>query len=107
MKFAAIIEYIQDKEKIQSIRPAHRQYLTSLLQAGQPELAIPVFRKVLELSPEEPQSHRDLVSQAAAEHVAQQVIRPRVAGRQHRIGRLFREFRHGVGRNSPSWSGAF
>ena len=35
MKFAAVIEYIQDKEKIQSIRPTHRQYLTSLLAKGQ------------------------------------------------------------------------
>jgi uncharacterized protein YciI len=34
MKYAAVIEYIQDKEKIQSIRPAHRQYLTGLLQSG-------------------------------------------------------------------------
>jgi uncharacterized protein YciI len=34
MKYAAVIEYIQDREKIQSIRPAHRQYLTGLLQSG-------------------------------------------------------------------------
>jgi uncharacterized protein YciI len=34
MKFAAVIEYIQDKEKIESHRPAHRRYLTSLLQQG-------------------------------------------------------------------------
>jgi len=31
-----------------------------LLQAKQPQLAIPVFREVLRLSPDEPQSHRDL-----------------------------------------------
>ena len=31
-----------------------------LLQVGEAKLAIPVFRKVLELSPEEPQSYRDL-----------------------------------------------
>ena len=30
MKFAAIIEYIQDKDKVQSLRPQHRQYLTGL-----------------------------------------------------------------------------
>jgi tetratricopeptide (TPR) repeat protein len=31
-----------------------------LLQAGEPQLALPVFRRVLELAPEEPQSYRDL-----------------------------------------------
>jgi uncharacterized protein YciI len=35
MKFAAIIEYIQDKAKIGEIRPTHRQYLTSLKEKGQ------------------------------------------------------------------------
>jgi uncharacterized protein YciI len=35
MKFAAIIEYTPDREKIQSIRPVHRQYLASLIQKGQ------------------------------------------------------------------------
>jgi uncharacterized protein YciI len=35
MKFAAIIEYSQDKAKVQAIRPAHRQYLTDLRQRGQ------------------------------------------------------------------------
>lgn len=35
MKFAAIIEYIQDKAKIAEIRPTHRQYLTSLIAQGQ------------------------------------------------------------------------
>jgi uncharacterized protein YciI len=34
MKYAAVIEYITDKDKIQSVRPEHRQYLTSLLAAG-------------------------------------------------------------------------
>ena len=34
MKFAAIIEYSQDKAKVQSIRPVHRQYLLSLLEHG-------------------------------------------------------------------------
>ena len=34
MKFAANIEYIQDKTKIAEIRPIHRQYLTSLKDAG-------------------------------------------------------------------------
>jgi len=35
MKFAAVIEYIQDKVKIGEIRPTHRQYLTSLKEKGQ------------------------------------------------------------------------
>lgn len=34
MKFAAVIEYIQDKNKIAEIRPVHREYLRSLLEAG-------------------------------------------------------------------------
>ena len=35
MKYAAVIEYITDKDKIQSVRPTHRQYLTALKAAGQ------------------------------------------------------------------------
>jgi uncharacterized protein YciI len=35
MKFAAVIEYIQDKDRIEAIRPTHRQYLKSLLAKGQ------------------------------------------------------------------------
>jgi uncharacterized protein YciI len=35
MKFAAVIEFITDKDKIQSVRPIHRQYLNSLLAKGQ------------------------------------------------------------------------
>ncbi len=35
MKFAAIIEYAQDKAKIAEIRPVHRQYLAELKQKGQ------------------------------------------------------------------------
>jgi uncharacterized protein YciI len=34
MKFAAIIKYISDADKIQSVRPLHRAYLTSLLNQG-------------------------------------------------------------------------
>lgn len=41
MKFAAIIEYVPDNDKIQSLRPVHRQYLTSLLERGQLALAGP------------------------------------------------------------------
>lgn len=35
MKFAAIIEYLQDKSKVDEIRPTHRQYLRSLKEKGQ------------------------------------------------------------------------
>jgi uncharacterized protein len=35
MKFAAIIEYLQDKIKIAELRPVHRQYLASLRERGQ------------------------------------------------------------------------
>jgi uncharacterized protein len=35
MKFAAIIEYSQDKPKVESVRPVHRQYLTTLKERGQ------------------------------------------------------------------------
>ncbi len=45
-----------------------------LVQAGQPKLAIPVFQKVLVLSPEEPQSYRDLGLAYAADTQAQLAI---------------------------------
>ncbi len=35
MKFAAIIEYHQDKAKIAAVRPDHRQYLTGLKERSQ------------------------------------------------------------------------
>ena len=35
MKFAAVIEYLQEPEKVNSIRPAHRQYLLDLKARGQ------------------------------------------------------------------------
>jgi uncharacterized protein YciI len=41
MKFAAVIEYIKDKEKIEAVRPTHRQYLGSLLAKGQLAVAGP------------------------------------------------------------------
>lgn len=34
MKFAATIEYLQDKAKIAEIRPVHRQYLAELKGKG-------------------------------------------------------------------------
>lgn len=35
MKFAAVIEYSQDKEKVEAVRPSHRAYLTSLMEKNQ------------------------------------------------------------------------
>ncbi len=35
MKFAAVIEYIQDADKVGRLRPVHRQYLASLKERGQ------------------------------------------------------------------------
>jgi hypothetical protein len=34
VKFAAIIEYISDQDRIQSIRPVHREYLAKLKGEG-------------------------------------------------------------------------
>lgn len=34
MKFAAVIEYLQDQEKVERIRPLHRQYLAALKENG-------------------------------------------------------------------------
>jgi hypothetical protein len=45
-----------------------------LVQAGQPKLAIPIFKKVLVLSPEEPQSYRDLGLAYAADKQAQLAV---------------------------------
>ncbi|MDH4191064.1 MAG: DUF2135 domain-containing protein, partial [Betaproteobacteria bacterium] len=45
-----------------------------LVQARRPVLAIPVFRKVLELSPEEPQSYRDLGLAYAADKQFQKAL---------------------------------
>jgi uncharacterized protein YciI len=41
MKYAAIIEYIPDKAKVQSVRPVHRQYLSALRERGQLAVAGP------------------------------------------------------------------
>ncbi|MBY0512642.1 MAG: YciI family protein [Gemmataceae bacterium] len=35
MKYAAVIEYLQDKAVVEGARPAHRAYLTSLMQNDQ------------------------------------------------------------------------
>lgn len=42
MKFAAIIEYLQDKAKVEEIRPVHRQYLLGLKEKGQLAAAGPL-----------------------------------------------------------------
>ncbi|MGH2587429.1 MAG: YciI family protein [Dehalococcoidia bacterium] len=34
MKYAAVIEYIADEEKVQSMRPVHREYLRALIEQG-------------------------------------------------------------------------
>jgi hypothetical protein len=55
-----------------------------LMQAAEPRLAIPVFKRVLELSPEEPQSYRDLglayaasgQTQLAVDTLHEVVVRP-------------------------------
>jgi uncharacterized protein YciI len=41
MRFAAIIEYLQDKARVAELRPVHRQYLTSLRERGQLVVAGP------------------------------------------------------------------
>jgi uncharacterized protein YciI len=35
VKFAAIIEYAPDKDKVAALRPVHRQYLAALKERGQ------------------------------------------------------------------------
>ncbi len=35
MKYAAVIEYLQDQETVERLRPVHRQYLASLKANGQ------------------------------------------------------------------------
>jgi Flp pilus assembly protein TadD len=45
-----------------------------LMQAERPKLALPVFRKVLELAPEEPQSYRDLGLAYAADGQRQKAV---------------------------------
>ncbi|MGF1580586.1 MAG: YciI family protein [Gemmataceae bacterium] len=42
MKFAAIIEYCQDKEKIANVRPTHREYLKKLLDEGKLVVSGPI-----------------------------------------------------------------
>ena len=41
MKFAAVIEYLQDRDKVEAVRPVHRQYLTQLKAKGQLAVAGP------------------------------------------------------------------
>jgi uncharacterized protein YciI len=41
MKFAAIIEYGHDQEKVKALHPAHREYLRTFLENGQLRAAGP------------------------------------------------------------------
>jgi uncharacterized protein len=41
VKFAAIIDYIQDQARVQAVRPRHREYLTGLKINGQLVMAGP------------------------------------------------------------------
>ena len=43
MKFAALIEYVSDKDKIESVRPTHRAYLRSLLEKGKLAISGPTL----------------------------------------------------------------
>jgi len=42
MKFAALIQYSQDKDLVAKVRPLHRAYLTSLLHEGKLAVAGPL-----------------------------------------------------------------
>lgn len=33
-KFAAVLTYIEDADRVSEVRPVHREYLTGLLEAG-------------------------------------------------------------------------
>jgi len=43
MKFAALIEYITDKEKIASVRPEHRKYLAELIATNKLAISGPTL----------------------------------------------------------------
>ena len=43
MKFAALIEYVSDKDKIESVRPTHRAYLRGLLEKGKLAISGPTL----------------------------------------------------------------
>jgi uncharacterized protein YciI len=43
MKYAALIEYITDKEKIEAVRPEHRKYLGELLASGRLAISGPTM----------------------------------------------------------------
>lgn len=65
MKFAAIIEYIQDREKIQQIRPVHREYLKTLLSQG----------KLVASGPFTDDSGALIIYEAATKEDAEQILR--------------------------------
>lgn len=43
MKFAALIEYTSDKEKIAAVRPEHRRYLSELIATGRLAISGPTL----------------------------------------------------------------
>ena len=57
-----------------------------LQQAGEPTLAVPVFERVLELAPNEPQSHRDLGLALADAGQAQEAVERAVRSRRAAAG---------------------
>lgn len=65
MKFAAIIEYLQDRDKVQQIRPLHREYLRILL--GQSKLVV--------AGPFTDDTGALIVYEAATKEEAEQLIR--------------------------------
>ena len=65
MKFAAIIEYVQDREKIQQIRPTHREYLRSLLAEG----------KLVASGPFTDDSGALIIYEAGTKEEAEQILR--------------------------------
>jgi len=65
MKFAAIIEYVQDRDKIQQVRPAHREYLRSLLAQG----------KLAASGPFTDDSGALIIYEAATKEDAEQILR--------------------------------
>ena len=65
MKFAAVIEYLQDRDKVQQIRPAHREYLKSLLAQG----------KLVASGPFTDDSGALIIYEAATKEDAEQILR--------------------------------
>ena len=65
MKFAAVIEYVQDREKVAALRPVHREYLASLYRRG----------RLVAAGPFTDDSGSLIVYQAESQEEADQLIR--------------------------------